>query len=81
MIYYIHCPLVPRMSTCSEIQQARSAHVGESEVTLSRLSSEFTVLKHEYDTAQAELKSLKETHSAQQDQWLKDRLALEQKVS
>ena len=43
--------------------------------------SEYTILKLEYDTAQGELGTLRDTYTTQQDQWLKEKLTLEQRVS
>ena len=42
--------------------------------------SEFTTLKHEYDTAERELRTLRETYNTKQDQWIKDKLDMEEKV-
>ncbi|XP_043195755.1 golgin subfamily A member 4-like isoform X3 [Amphibalanus amphitrite] len=45
-----------------------------------QIEGEFTTLKHEYDTAQRELRTLRETYNAKQDQWIKDKLDMEEKM-
>ncbi|KAF0295811.1 Protein SOGA3 [Amphibalanus amphitrite] len=52
----------------------------QSSLERDQLDGEFTVLKHEYDAVQSELRSLREAHSSQQDQWLREKLNLEQRA-
>ncbi|XP_037080815.1 cingulin-like isoform X2 [Pollicipes pollicipes] len=45
-----------------------------------QFEGEFTVLKHEYDTVKKELQTLRETYNTREDQWLRDKLSMEDKV-